>query len=90
MGNWAKRCKQAIYRRGDRKRQEAHEETGKLISNQRDAAHHFMSQLNWQKLESWVLPSSGMLMSIEDPWCPAWEQQLVVYLENYLPGDTYL
>lgn len=78
-GNWTKTCEQAIYKRGDRKDQEAHEEKGKPISNQKSATHHFMCQLNWQELELcvWASAGMGMGMSIEDHWCSAWEQQLV-------------
>lgn len=48
-----------------------------------------MCQLNWQELESCIRTSADMSMSIEEPWCSAWEQQMVCQSRESSPRVTF-
>lgn len=56
------RCEEAVYRRGDRKGQEARDKMGTLLSTQRSTRCPFPS-IRLARLESWVVPSA-----VARPW----------------------
>lgn len=71
------RLKQTIYRREDRKCQEAHEELSKLLSsNQRSPRYHF-AMIRPARIEKPGTAKCRCGPGREDPQGPSWGQQLV-------------
>lgn len=69
VGNEAQGCKQSHSQQRRQKRPQSTCRDGQTHQS------HF-HPLDWEG-QGWVLPGAGMGVGVEDPWCPAREQQLL-------------